>query len=68
MSSYDNDPPNYDPPNYDPPNDDTNPNYPIEMSTVVLLAIGSISVPTGTIVALKMIRFTKKIKKSALNN
>ncbi len=52
----------------DPLNDDPNPNYPIETSTVVLLAIGSVGVPTGTIVALKKVRFAKKTKKSALKN
>jgi len=54
--------------NNDPTNDDVNPNYPIELSTVVLLAIGSVGLPTGTIVALKKVRFSKKAKKSVLNN
>ncbi len=56
------------PNNNDPTNDDPNPNYPIELSTVVLLAIGSVGLPTGTIVAVKKVRFSKKAKKNALNN
>jgi len=69
----DNDPPiddpiNDDPPNNDPINDDPNSNYIIETSTIALLAIGSIGVPAGTIVALRKVRFAKKTKKSALNN
>ena len=52
----------------DPPNNDPNRNYLIETSTIALLAIGSIGVPAGTIVALKKVRFAKKAKRSALNN
>jgi hypothetical protein len=59
---------NNDPPNNDPPIDDPNPNYPIEMGTVLLFAIGSIGVPTGTILAFKKVKFAKKAKERALNN
>ena len=51
-----------------PPNNDPTPNYQIKASTVVLLAIGSVGLPTGTIIALKKVRFAKKAKKSTLNN